>query len=194
MKDKFWLITTLILFLLSSIFLFGLRKIRLENTSLQKDLQTYINEYSSVIKESELKILSPMNSYNKYVDSKGFQEDWNDSTVYLRIHDSICMPCSSFMFDYIVNKYLNSKRYNLHILGSYKMNHNFVGDLKKLGLERVKCTNSVDQLGFIGADSLAVPYLFTISDSKISSMLILSAAKNIEIDTYFNMIDRILLH
>jgi len=145
-----------------------------------------------MIKDLELKILPPMVFAHTYVNPGSFEEVWDDGTVYIRIHDSICSPCSSFIFDYIIKNYANSKRYKLHVLGSYKMNYNFLGDMKKLGLDQIAYTNSADELGFIGADSLNVPYLFTISDRKISTLLILSVTKDIEIEAYFNMIDRLL--
>jgi hypothetical protein len=192
MKNKFWPTATIILVVLSAIFIYSLRRLRIENATLRRDLHSYIDGYSTMIKDQELKTLPPIVFAHTYVNPGSFEEVWNEGTVYIRIHDSICLPCSSFVFDNIINNYTNSKRFKFHVLGSYKMNYNFLGDIKKLGLDKLAYTNSADDLGFIGADSLNVPYLFTMSDRKISTLMILSAAKDIEIEAYFKMIDRLL--
>lgn len=192
MKNKFWPTATIILVVLFAIFIYSFRRLRIENNTIIGKLDNCNYDYSTMIKDQDQKTLPQMVFRHQYVNPGNFDKVWEDGSVYIRIHDSICLPCSSFMFDKIINSYSNSTRYKLSVLGSYKMNHNFIGDVKKLGLEKISYTNSADEFGFIGADRLNVPYLFTISDNMISTLLILHETNDNEIEAYFNMIDRLL--
>lgn len=193
MKNKFWPTATIILVIIFAICIYSFRRLRIENDRIRRELDNFKYDYSTMIKDQDLKISPPMVFRHKNVNPGNFDEVWENGSVYIRIHDSICLPCSSFMFDKIINSYSNSKRYKLIVLGSYKMNHNFIGDVKKLGLEKLTYTNSADELGFIGADSLNVPYLFTISDKKISTLLILHETNDKEIDAFFSLVERLLI-
>ena len=151
-----------------------------------------MEDYTTLVKDQEKKILPQMVYGNRNINPEGFAQDLDESTVFIRIHDSICLPCSSFVFDKIIANYSNSSKFKLQVLGSYHQNYNFIGDVKKLGLEKIGYTNSANEMGFIGADSLNVPYLFTIKNKKLSSILILLATSDNELQTYFQFIDRIL--
>ena len=108
MKNKFWPSVAIILALLSTFSFYTLRKLRIENEAISWKLQSYVNDYSEMIENHELKTLSPLLFRNKHVNPYGFLETWNDSTIYIRIHDSICLPCSTTILDKIIYSYANS--------------------------------------------------------------------------------------
>lgn len=191
MKNK--ILYGLLLIFTASIVLYTLFSIL--NERKNSEIISLLADKKIIDSEERSRTLEKMDIYTLKSISKEIYKDDIDSlkllphTIYLRIHQNMCLACYTSTINNISDKIKN-----MPMVGSYDYISSFNSIVKEFCfLDTVKSKNNLHFLNKIPADSLNKPYLFTINEkNRINSLFFLEKENTEErIELYIKIINNL---